>query len=217
MAVQNTIQPTITSDDAKVDSGISGFAPGPPPPPAPAERRRETARLDVGHGHADDAPLDVEQVRDDVAAEDRRQDQLQHDEEDHRDRPLSHQRGQPEADDEPDGRLERDPQPDVDHQRGRGDQEVGAVVGVVLVGDRDRERPDLGRRFAGGDGDRPPPFVWMTVTGRGTAGLTVAARHVRRRAVQPRAPVEVEIADDLVGVRRRPAVQGRTRQPRRAR
>ncbi len=25
MAVQNTIQPTITSDDAKVDSGISGF------------------------------------------------------------------------------------------------------------------------------------------------------------------------------------------------
>ena len=25
MAVQNTIQPTITSDAAKVDSGISGF------------------------------------------------------------------------------------------------------------------------------------------------------------------------------------------------
>ena len=39
MAVQNTIQPTITSDDAKVDSGISGIRPSPPPPPPPGRRR----------------------------------------------------------------------------------------------------------------------------------------------------------------------------------
>ncbi len=31
MAVQNTIQPTITSDDTKVDSGISSMRPSPPP------------------------------------------------------------------------------------------------------------------------------------------------------------------------------------------
>ncbi len=124
MAVQNTIQPTITSEAVKVDSGIS-MLPNPPPPPprAPAaERRRQVARFDVEHGDAHDPPLDVEQVRDDVAAEDRREDQLQHDEEDHRHRALPHQRGQPEADDEPDGRLQRDPQADVDHQRGRRDQ-----------------------------------------------------------------------------------------------
>ena len=35
MAVQNTIQPTITSDDTNVDSGTSGFTAGPPPPPPP--------------------------------------------------------------------------------------------------------------------------------------------------------------------------------------
>ena len=97
MAVQNTIQPTITNDAAKVDSGISGFAAGPPPGPPPLNGVGETPGLDVGHGHTHDPPLDVEQVRDDVAAEDGRQDQLQHDEEDHWDRPLSDQRGQAEA------------------------------------------------------------------------------------------------------------------------
>jgi len=33
--VQNTIQPTMTSDAAKVDSGISVRPPGPPPPGPP--------------------------------------------------------------------------------------------------------------------------------------------------------------------------------------
>ena len=73
----------------------------------------------MDHGDAHNDPLEVDEVRDDVAAEDRRQDQFQHDEEDDRDRPLSHQRGQSEADDEPDRRLECDPQPDFDHQRNR--------------------------------------------------------------------------------------------------
>ena len=39
---------------------------------APAsERRWQPAWLDMGHGDADDAPFEVDQVRDDVAAEDR--------------------------------------------------------------------------------------------------------------------------------------------------
>ena len=63
MAVQNTIQPTITNDDAKVDSGISGLKPAASAtPPTTAEGRRQTARLNMRHGHADDPPLDIEQV-----------------------------------------------------------------------------------------------------------------------------------------------------------
>jgi hypothetical protein len=147
---------------------VSRSAPGPATSAkwATALRRRtgrQTARFDVGHGDADDAPLDVEDVRNDVATEDRGQDQLQHDEEDHRDRPLPHQRGEPEADDEPDGRLQSDPQSDIDHQGVRRDDEVGAVVRVVLIGHRDREHPNLSLRLIGGDGDRPAALVWITV------------------------------------------------------
>ena len=104
-------------------------------------------------------------------------------------RALTHERGQPEADDEPDGRLERDPQADVDHQRGRGDQEVRAVVGVVLVGDRDGERPDLRLRDSWAGTVIVPFGVWIDRPGRGTAGLTVAARArsaAGRSALRPR-------------------------------
>ena len=58
MAVQNTIQPTMTSDAAKVDSGISSSGPAPAAATgtAAAERRRQPARLDMDHGHAHDRP-----------------------------------------------------------------------------------------------------------------------------------------------------------------
>ena len=95
-----------------------------------------------------------------------------------------------------------------------GTRKFGAVVRVVLVGHRDREGPDLGRRLVGGDGDRPPSLVRMTVPGGGPIDCPPQGTF-GGGPFRPWAPAEVEVADDLVCVRRRPAVQGGSRQPHR--
>ena len=56
-----------------------------------AERMGKATRLDVRHGQAHDASLDVEQVGDDGPGEDRCEDQLEDHQKDHRDRSLPHQ------------------------------------------------------------------------------------------------------------------------------
>jgi hypothetical protein len=68
--------------------------------------------------------------------EDRRQDDLEHDHQDHRYRSLPKQRCQSEADNEPDNRFEFDPQPGLDHQGIGRVEKLGGVTRIIPPGNQ---------------------------------------------------------------------------------
>ena len=133
----------MTQTATVVDSGNSrGF---PLPPPGHPRRRpaRGSPRRKVGCGQADHRTLQVGKVWDPRPGEDRCQDDLENDHDDHRHRPLPDQRTEPQPDDKPDDHFEFKPQPALDHERVRRVQEIGVVVGIVHAGDLAGRLPDL--------------------------------------------------------------------------
>src|SRR5579864_813437 len=125
----------------------------------------------------------------------RRQDDLEHDHQDHSDGPLPDERSEAQANDEHDDSFEFEPQPALDHQRVRRIEELSGVVGKVHGGDLTRRFADLGLR-----GLRSALESRRRFEDRRTGPGAVAARYTveYRPDWRSRIGPEVEVADDLV-------------------